>query len=68
MYLNGLEAILLIPVNGLTRNPWDISKNAGGSSGGSASAQARGQVYLATGNDLGGSLQTPAGFNGVVGL
>ena len=48
--------------------PTRISKNAGGSSGGSVSAQARGQVYLATGNDLVGSLQTPAGFNGVVGL
>jgi len=39
-----------------------------GSSGGSASALASGQVFLATGNDLGGSLRTPAGFNGVVGL
>ena len=56
------------PVHGLTRNPWDISKSAGGSSGGSASALASGQVFLATGNDLGGSLRTPAGFNGVVGL
>ena len=55
-------------VNGLTRNPWDISKSAGGSSGGSASALASGQVFLATGNDLGGSLRTPASFNGVVGL
>ena len=56
------------PVNGLTRNPWDVSKSAGGSSGGSASALASGQVFLATGNDLGGSLRTPAGFNGIVGL
>ncbi len=56
------------PVYGLTRNPWDITKSAGGSSGGSASALASGQIYLATGNDLGGSLRTPAGFNGVVGL
>ena len=56
------------PVNGLTRNPWDISKSAGGISGGSASALASGQMFLAIGNDLGGSLRTPAGFNGVVGL
>ena len=56
------------PVNGLTRNPWDLSRSAGGSSGGSAAALASGQIWLATGNDLGGSLRTPAGFNGVVGL
>ncbi|MEM7252262.1 MAG: amidase family protein [Pseudomonadota bacterium] len=56
------------PVLGLTRNPWDRSLSAGGSSGGSAAALATGQVWLATGNDLGGSLRTPASFNGVVGL
>ena len=56
------------PVYGLTRNPWDLSKSAGGSSGGSAAALASGLVWLATGNDLGGSLRTPAAFNGVVGL
>lgn len=56
------------PVNGLTRNPWDPNRSAGGSSGGSAAALASGQVWLATGNDLGGSLRTPAGFNGIVGL
>ena len=56
------------PVNGLTRNPWHTERSAGGSSGGSGAALASGQVWLATGNDLGGSLRTPAGFNGVVGL
>ena len=55
-------------VNGLTRNPWDLRKSAGGSSGGSGAALASGLVWLATGNDLGGSLRTPAAFNGIVGL
>ncbi len=55
-------------VHGITRNPWNLNLSAGGSSGGSAAALASGQVWLATGNDLGGSLRTPAGFNGVVGL
>ena len=56
------------PVFGATRNPWNTKMSAGGSSGGSAAALAAGLVWLATGNDLGGSLRTPAAFNGVVGL
>lgn len=56
------------PVFGITRNPWDTALSAGGSSGGSAAALASGQIWLATGNDLGGSLRTPASFNGIVGL
>ncbi len=56
------------PVFGTTCNPWNLQRSAGGSSGGSAAALATGMVWLATGNDLGGSLRTPAGFNGVVGL
>jgi len=56
------------PVFGRTCNPWDPSRSVAGSSGGSAAALASGQVWLAHGSDLGGSLRTPASFNGVVGL
>jgi amidase len=56
------------PVLGRTRNPWNTDKSVAGSSGGSAAALASGQVWLAQGSDLGGSLRTPASFNGVVGL
>jgi amidase len=55
-------------VFGRTRNPWDPSKSVAGSSGGAAAALASGQVWGAQGSDLGGSLRTPASFNGVVGL
>ena len=55
-------------VFGETLNPWNTTLNAGGSSGGSAVALATGQVWLATGSDLGGSLRTPASFCSVVGL
>ncbi len=56
------------PVFSATRNPWDIRLSAGGSSGGAAVALATGMTWLANGSDLGGSLRTPASFNGVVGL
>ena len=55
-------------VFGTTVNPWDTRKSCGGSSGGSAAALASGEVWLATGSDLGGSLRTPAAFCSVVGL
>lgn len=64
----GAGANTFNPVFGATRNPWDTSKSCAGSSGGSAVALATGQAWLATGSDLGGSLRTPAGFCGIVGL
>lgn len=55
-------------VFGRTRNPWDPTRSAGGSTGGGAAALATGMVALAQGTDLGGSLRIPASFCGVVGL
>ena len=55
-------------VFGATRNPYDIAKTCGGSSGGAAVALACGMVALADGSDMGGSLRNPAGFCNVVGL
>ena len=55
-------------VFGTTLNPYDPSRSAGGSSGGSAVALATGMVALADGSDMGGSLRNPASFNNVVGL
>jgi amidase len=56
------------PVFGVTRNPYDSSRSAGGSSGGAACALAAGMLPLADGSDLGGSLRNPASFCNVVGL
>ena len=55
-------------VFGFTRNPWNISHSAGGSSGGAAASVASGMAFIAQGSDFACSLRYPASFCGVVGL
>jgi amidase len=55
-------------VYGTTLNPYDLTKSAGGSSGGAGAALAAGLLPLASGSDFGGSLRNPANFNNIVAL
>jgi aspartyl-tRNA(Asn)/glutamyl-tRNA(Gln) amidotransferase subunit A len=55
-------------LHGTTRNPWNIDRTPGGSSGGSAAAVVGGLLPIATGSDGGGSIRGPAGFSGLFGL
>ncbi|MBB3061137.1 amidase [Microbulbifer rhizosphaerae] len=64
----GWKGVTDNPIDGVTRNPWDTDKTAGGSSGGSAAAVPLGMGALALGTDAGGSIRIPAGFCGLVGL
>lgn len=56
------------PVYGVTRNPYDLTKTCGGSSGGGAVSLACGMTPIADGSDFGGSVRNPPSFNNVVGL
>lgn len=62
------KAVTDSSLSGVTRNPADTSRTAGGSSGGSAAAVAAGMAPLSVGTDGGGSIRIPAGFCGVVGF
>ena len=64
----GMLSSGLSSFHALTRNPWDLSKNPGGSSAGAAAAAAAGYAPLHIGTDIGGSVRLPAGWCGVVGL
>jgi len=64
----GLGSHTYNEVYGVTRNPYDLAKSAGGSSGGAGAALTAGMLPIADGSDLGGSLRNPANFNNVVAL
>jgi len=55
-------------LTGKTSNPWDVSRTAGGSSGGEAAASASGCTFGGVGSDGGGSIRVPAHFSGICGL
>ncbi len=64
----GHKGVTDSPLHGTTRNPWNLEKTPGGSSGGAAVAAATGMAYLNIGTDAGGSIRIPASFTGVFGF
>ena len=63
----GWKGVTDSPLTGITRNPWDLGKTSGGSSGGAASSVAVGMGTLAIGSDGGGSIRIPSSLTGVFG-
>jgi aspartyl-tRNA(Asn)/glutamyl-tRNA(Gln) amidotransferase subunit A len=63
----GWKPVTDSPLSGVTRNPWNLERTPGGSSGGSAAAVLAGICPLAVGSDAGGSIRIPAAFCGIVG-
>jgi aspartyl-tRNA(Asn)/glutamyl-tRNA(Gln) amidotransferase subunit A len=64
----GFKGVTDSPLHGITRNPWNLERTPGGSSGGSGAAVAAGLGPLAVGTDGGGSVRIPSAFCGLVGL
>ena len=64
----GHKGITDSPLHGITRNPWNVERTPGGSSGGAGAAVAAGLGPIAVGTDGGGSVRIPASFSGLVGL
>ena len=64
----GWKGVTDSAVSGITRNPWNLEKTPGGSSGGAAAAIAAGMCHLAIGTDGGGSIRIPSGFSGTFGV
>jgi aspartyl-tRNA(Asn)/glutamyl-tRNA(Gln) amidotransferase subunit A len=65
---HGFKAVTDCPLTGVTRNPWNLNKTCGGSSGGAGAAIAAGLGPLGIGTDAGGSIRIPCSFNGIFGL
>ena len=64
----GCKAVCDSPLTGITRNPWDLSRTPGGSSGGAAASVAAGLTPFALGTDGGGSVRIPAALCGLFGI
>ncbi|MEM7338562.1 MAG: amidase family protein [Actinomycetota bacterium] len=64
----GHKGVTESPLSGVTRNPWDLARSPGGSSGGTAAAIAAGVIPLGTGSDGGGSIRIPSALCGLSGI